>query len=292
MIAIIGARGQLGRDCMEVLRDLGELRGLDLPELDITDRKACHDQLDRLKPEVVVNCAAYTAVDACETDPACWRVNADAPGILAEWTEANGAHLLHVSTDYVFAGNRPLFEAYGEDDPTGPVSEYGRSKLGGEQAIAAATERFSILRTAWLYGGHGKNFPKTMLRLALKNPAGTIRVVDDQFGSPTWSHSLARVLRGVIEQQAFGLFHATSEGYGSWYELAGAFLEGMGVPHRVVPCPTSAYPTAARRPANSILENRRLKEHGLNLFVDWRTELERFIEQCGTAVLQETKAQL
>lgn len=272
-IIVIGSKGQLGSDC---LGQLAGASGLDLPEIDITDRAACHEKLDALRPGVLINCAAYTAVDRCETDPLCWKVNADGPRHLAQWAAAHGAFLVHVSTDYVFDGMRPLFEPYVETDEPNPVSEYGRSKLAGELAVQESGAEAAILRTAWLYGIHGGNFLKTMLRLALNDPGRKLRVVDDQIGSPTCSSTLARQIHAVVEARATGLFHATSEGFGSWFDLASRFLDRMDVPHRIAPCSSAEYPTPARRPANSILENAALKKQGLNVFDEWGVELDRF----------------
>jgi dTDP-4-dehydrorhamnose reductase len=286
-VLITGSKGQLGTDCLDVFKDIPEVVGIDLPEVDLSDRAPCFEALDRLRPDVIVNCAAYTAVDACETDPSCWKANRDLPAHLAEWTEANNAFLVHASTDYVFSGDKPLYEALVESDLPSPVSEYGRSKLAGEQAIAERTERFAILRTAWLYGAHGKNFPKTMLRLTLQNPGKEFKVVNDQWGSPTWSYTLARQIRAVAEQQATGIFHASSEGYCTWFDLACAFLEQLGIDHRFVPCISDEFPTPTKRPANSIMENAHAKELGINCFADWKEELKRFVEQNGVAVLSE-----
>ncbi|MDD3275631.1 MAG: dTDP-4-dehydrorhamnose reductase [Kiritimatiellales bacterium] len=286
---IIGCKGQLGTDCMSVMP---EAVGVDLPEIDITDRFQCLETLDRVHPNVMVNCAAYTAVDACESDPLCWKVNADGPKHLAEWAAANGAFLVHVSTDYVFSGDKPLFESCVETDVPSPVSEYGRSKRAGEQAILASGAQAAILRTAWLYGANGKNFLKTMLRLAMQNPEREIRVVNDQYGSPTWSHTLARQTAAVIEAKATGVFHTTSEGHCSWYDLASRFLELMNVPHRIAPCTTAEYPTPAKRPANSILENAALKKLGFNQFNDWKDELARFVNQNREKLLSEMSLML
>jgi len=274
-VLITGSKGQLGTDCLDVFGDVPELVGVDLPEVDLSDRFQCLETLDRIRPEVIVNCAAYTAVDACETDPSCWKANAELPGHLAEWVEKNHGFLIHVSTDYVFSGDKPLFEAAVETDPPAPISEYGKSKLAGEQAIAQRTDRFAVLRTAWLYGATGNNFPKTMLRLTLQNPEKEFKVVDDQYGSPTWSHTLARQIRAVAEKQATGIFHATSEGYATWYKLACTVLDALGIEHHFVPCTSEEFPTPTKRPLNSILENARLKELGINLFEDWETELKR-----------------
>jgi dTDP-4-dehydrorhamnose reductase len=286
-VLITGVKGQLGTDCLDVFKDTPGLTGVDLPEVDLSDRGQCLAFLDRIRPEIIVNCAAYTAVDACETDPSCWKANADLPGHLAEWSEEHKAFLIHVSTDYVFAGNKPLFEAVVETDEPNPISEYGRSKLAGERAIAERTDRFAILRTAWLYGAHGKNFLKTMLRLTLQNPGKEFKVVDDQYGSPTWSHTLARQARAVAEAEAAGIFHASSEGYCTWYDLACAFLDKLGVGHAFVPCTSEEFPTPTKRPANSILENAHAKKLGINCFADWADELKQFAEQHGQNVLKE-----
>lgn len=286
-ILITGSKGQLGTDCLEVFRDVPGLVGIDLPEVDLSDRLQCLEVLDRIRPELIINCAAYTAVDACETDKSCWKANADLPGFLAEWVEKNNGFLVHVSTDYIFSGDKPLYEACMERDQPAPLSEYGKSKLAGEQAIAAQTDRFAILRTAWLYGAHGKNFLKTMLRLTLQNPGKTFKVVNDQCGSPTWSHTLARQIQAVAEQRATGIFHATSEGYCTWFDLACAFLDELDVEHNFVPCGTDEFPTPTKRPANSILENARAKELGINVFKDWKVELREFVERHGEYVMNE-----
>jgi dTDP-4-dehydrorhamnose reductase len=286
-ILIVGCNGQLGTDCMSVLRE--KAAGIDLPDINIADRFQCLEKLDAIAPAVIMNCAAYTAVDACETDPACWKVNADGPKHLAEWAEAHGAFLVHVSTDYVFSGDKPLFEALVETDSPAPVSEYGKSKLAGEQAVLESGANAAILRTAWLYGANGKNFLKTMLRLALQNPEREIQVVNDQFGSPTWSYTLARQIAAVVDAKATGVFHATSEGYCNWYDLAGRFLHLMNVPYRMAPCTTAEYPTPASRPKNSILENGLLKQRGLNVFDNWEVELEHFVNEHRVSLISEVK---
>lgn len=288
---VFGDRGQLGTDCRTVFADGYEVTGGDLPAVNASDRAQCFAALDAARPEVIVNCAAFTAVDLCETEQeACRLANSEAPKYMAEWAQANGAFLVQVSTDYVFAGNRPLYEASVESDATGPVSEYGRSKLAGEQNIASAMSgNYAILRTAWLYGENGKNFLKTMLRLALMDARKPYKIVADQYGSPTWSMTLARQIKAVVEARATGLFHATSEAHCSWYDLACEFLKQMRVPHAMQPCTTAEYPTPAVRPANSILENARLKEAGINVFTGWREELQSYVSTCGEKVLTEVK---
>ena len=288
-VLIIGAKGQLGRDCLDVFKDVSGLNGVDLPEADLSDPGVCRDVLDRLQPEIIVNCAAYTAVDACETDKSCWKANAELPGNRADWAAENGAFLAHISTDYIFSGDKPLFEVLLETEPPAPVSEYGRSKLAGEQSVMERCANSAILRTAWLYGGSGKNFLKTMLRLTLQNPGKELKVVSDQFGSPTWSYTLARQIRAVAERRAGGIFHASSEEYCSWYDLACRFLGKLGVEHHFVPCTSEEFPSPTKRPTNSILENAHLKALGMNLFKGWEDELSDFVEKHGESVMAEVQ---
>lgn len=287
-IYIAGSNGQLAHDVMAVLARRGTLAGGDLPGLDIVDPESVRSELAGYCPEIVVNCAAYTKVDACETDrETARRVNVEGPRNLAETTRAMGALLIHISTDYVFDGRRVPPAAYRETDTPNPVSCYGATKLAGEQAIQSAGGRYAILRTAWLYGVHGQNFPKTMLRKALADPARVLRVVNDQYGSPTWSWRLAHQIDAIIARGGQGVYHATAEGYCTWYEFAEYFLRCMAVPHRVDPCATADYPTPARRPGNSILANARLKDEGVNCMMDWREDVTEFVRRHRDRLLEE-----
>jgi dTDP-4-dehydrorhamnose reductase len=210
--------------------------------------------------------------------------------VLAGWANRNGACLVHLSTDYVFDGCRPPPLPYLETDVPNPQSYYGVSKLAGEQAVQSSGARHAILRTAWLYGLHGANFLKTMLRLALRAPEQPIRVVNDQHGSATWSGRLALQIARVIESGAEGLFHASAEGHSTWFELAGLFLRAMRVPHKLAPITTAEYPTAARRPANSILENARLKEAKINRMEPWDADVLAFADRFRERLLAEARA--
>jgi dTDP-4-dehydrorhamnose reductase len=289
-ILICGATGQLGTDCRRVLGRDHEVTSAASHQLDITDPSQVNSWVEDLHPEVIVNCAATTAVDACETRPdLAWEVNAKGPGNLARAARRSGAHVIHISTDYVFDGKRPLPHPYVETDETHPISCYGKAKLAGEMAVKEATDDHTILRTAWLYGITGHNFLKTMLRLALNNPGREIKVVNDQFGSPTWSRRLALQIKRLIEVRGHGIYHATAEGYTTWYRLAVSFLDRMGVPHRVVPCTTAEYPTPAARPVNAILENRRLKEAGINVMEDWQDDVTRFADAFKDQLLKEAR---
>ena len=285
-VYITGCRGQLGFDLLDVLKGKHELAGGDLPELDIADASSLATALDAFRPDVIINAAAFTRVDACETErDAAHRANAVGPRLLAEYAERCGALLVHVSTDYVFDGRRPVPQPYVETDPVGPTSAYGITQVEGEKAVVAATRRFAILRTAWLYGVHGNNFLKTMLRLSLQGKA--LKVVNDQHGSPTWSWRLARQIDKVIDHGARGLYHATAEGHCTWFELARYFLERMGVPHKLSPCGTEEYPTPARRPATSILENAALKRAGLNVMAPWAEDVDEFVKRYRERLLDE-----
>lgn len=286
-ILVTGAKGQLGADCSQLLEPDVVLIKTDIDQVDLSDAREAERFLSITNPDVIINCAAYTAVDACETDPLCWNANRDLPSHLAVWTARHDRYMIHVSTDYVFDGKRALFESWTEEDTPHPVSEYGRSKLAGEEAIMASGCRHAIVRTAWLYGMHGNNFLKTMLRLSMQHPDKQLKVVNDQFGSPTWSKTLAAQIIEVMKKEAQGVFHASSEGYCSWCELAIAFLEEMGVDHKIEPCTSDEYPTPTERPVNSILENQHLKNMKLNLFGNWQEELSRFVNEYRELLLEE-----
>jgi dTDP-4-dehydrorhamnose reductase len=262
---------------------------VDLDELDITDVSEVEAVARDFGADVMINCAAFTRVDECETEKelAC-KVNVDGPGNLAAAAKKQGAQLIHISTDYVFDGRKKAPEAYTEQDDPGPISYYGVTKLAAEEAIRRITDNHIILRTAWLYGIRGQNFLKTMLTLALKDPQREIKIVNDQFGSPTWSYRLALQIEKLLESGGNGTYHATSEGYCTWYGLAAYFLGKMGVPHSFVPCTTEEYPTPAARPMNSILENRRLKEAGINLMQGWKSDVDEFVSRFRERLINET----
>jgi dTDP-4-dehydrorhamnose reductase len=291
-ILITGARGQLGRDCQTILAQ-HDLIATDLPEFDAADAAQVRDRVAAARPDVILNCAAFTRVDDCETQrELAFRANAEAPRLLAAAARLIGAHFIHISTDYVFDGARPVPEPYLESDATGPVSAYGASKLAGEQAVLASGARCAILRTAWLYGLHGGNFPKTMLRLVLAQPERERKVIAEQFGSPTWSWRQAEQIAAVIGAGAEGIFHATAEGHTTWFGFAEEFLTALGVPHRLAPCGVSDYPTPARRPVNSILENARLKAAGLNVMRPWDVDVAEFVARHRDELLEEARTLL
>jgi len=276
---IVGAGGQLGADLLRVLAerpDAGDVIGLTRAELDITDEAAVAKAVADVAPTVIVNAAAYTAVDAAESDePAALAVNAYGPGLLAAAAERNEARLVHVSTDYVFAGDgsRAAVGPYAEDAPTAPRSAYGRTKRAGEVAVLSASTRAYVVRTAWVYGSTGGNFVKTMSRLERERE--TISVVDDQRGSPTWSRDLAAGLVALARSDAAGgVYHCTNTGETTWFGFTRAIFEELGAdPERVLPTTTDAFPRPAPRPAYSVLGGQRWRAAGLPAMRPWREAL-------------------
>ncbi len=292
-ILICGGTGQLGQDCTRVFNKNHTVQSLGRRDLDITDHDFVERTIKELAPEVVINCAAYTRVDASEDNrELAFQVNVVGAENLARSCRAVDALMVHISTDYVFDGKKAPPLTYAETDPTAPLGVYGATKLEGEKRVAALLEKQMIVRTAWLYGAHGSNFVKTMLKLALGNPGKTIRVVDDQFGSPTWTLRLALQLERLVEADGRGLFHATAEGYCSWYEFAAYFLKKMDVSHNITACTTQEYPLPAARPFNSILDNARLKRKNMNRMTGWRHGVDLFVSRFRQELLDECASSL
>lgn len=287
-IVLLGAGGLLGRECQAPLAELGELIALDREKLDLTKPQQLRALLRELRPGVVVNCAAYTDVDGCETRAELANlVNAVGPGLLAEATRELGAHLVHISTDYVFDGQKPVPLGYTEEDPASPQSVYGKSKWDGEQLVRRANPDHLIIRTGWLYGVHGRCFPRAILAQALKG--GPLKVVNDQFGSPTWSRTLAFQLAALVKAQIKGTVHATAHGHCSWFDFACRLIQLAGMSVEVRPCTSGEFPRPAKRPANSILEKRRLLELGLDRMGTWEEGLEQFFQTHGESLMQHLR---
>lgn len=276
-LLVTGARGQLGSDLLRIRPDAV---GLGHAELDLTDAGAVDKALADIAPSVVLNAAAYTAVDAAETDEAGAHAgNAVGPANLAAACAQIGARLIHLSTDYVFPGDAS--EPYEVDSPTGPRSVYGATKLAGERAVLAACPDAYVVRTAWVYGATGGNFVKTMAKLEAARD--TLSVVDDQRGSPTWSADLARGLVALASSEAApGIYHCTGGGETTWCGFARAIFEELGAdPARVQPTTTDAFPRPAPRPAYSVMSDRAWRAAGLPPMPDWRDALHRAFTECG-----------
>lgn len=270
---VAGAGGMLAHDLLPRLTGAGhDVTALGRANLDVTDPRACAEAVEG--HDVVVNCAAYTAVDRAETEEAqAFAVNAVGAANLARAAHQHGASLVHVSTDYVVAGAGTT--PYAADAPVAPLSAYGRTKAAGEFAVRAECPRSWIVRTAWLYGAGGKNFPATMQRLAAERD--TLTVVADQIGQPTWTVDLADGIARIVQAQApFGIWHGTGSGQTSWHGLAQAVFEELGLdPARVSPIPSSDFPTPATRPAYSVLSHDMWSAAGLEPLPDWRDALHR-----------------
>ncbi len=264
----------LGLDVQRAAEEAGhDALPLSRTQLDITDHAAVMDAVGGAGADAVINCAAWTDVDGAEShahDAAV--INGAGAGNVAAAADAAGAWVVHVSTDYVFDGEKP--SAYVESDSPGPVSAYGRSKLEGELAVAAAApERHTIARTAWLFGAGGRCFPKTILRAASQRPE--LAVVSDQIGCPTFTGHLAPVLVGMAEQRTLGILHVAGRGQCSWYEFAAAIVAAAGSDCPVRPISSDEYPTPTRRPVNSVL----ISERGAPTLPEWRAGLEQFMSE-------------
>jgi dTDP-4-dehydrorhamnose reductase len=278
-ILLIGANGQVGSEALPLLTTLGKVVSLTRGELDLTDPKAIRSAVRRLRPRWIVNAAAYTAVDKAESDSqVAFAINRDALGVIGEEAFKIGAPVLHFSTDYVFAGSgtRP----WREDDPTSPLGVYGASKLAGEKALASSGAPHLIFRTSWVYGTRGKNFLLTILKSAREREE--LQIVDDQFGAPTSSRTLAHLVthtivqiesaalqNGIAPTEAMepisGIYHACSAGFTTWFGFASEFLRmaQLACPEqafaKLIPVPSTARPTAAKRPENSRMNCEKLR---------------------------------
>ena len=270
-ILLTGAGGQVGRELVRALAPLGEVTALDRQGLDLTRIDAIRTAIRAIKPQIIVNAAAYTAVDQAESEPElAAAINGQAPAAMAEEAKKLGALLVHYSTDYVFDGSQA--HPYKEEDATHPLNAYGKTKLAGEAAIRNSGCRHLIFRTSWVYGLHGRNFLRTIGRLAQERQE--LSIVADQIGAPTWSRMIAGATALAVRgDPPDGLYHLSSAGATSWHGFALAILDAHGWGGRLNAIPTRDYPTPATRPANSLLDNGKLaKELGLAL-PDWRAAL-------------------
>lgn len=276
-VLVTGVKGQLGYDVMaELAKRNIEAIGVDIDEMDITDKISVEKVIGEAAPDVVVHCAAYTAVDAAEDNEAlCRRVNADGTRNIAEVCKKLDCKMVYISTDYVFdgQGTRP----WEPDDERHPLNVYGQTKYEGEVAVQENLSKYFIVRIAWVFGKNGKNFVKTMLKLAETHDKLT--VVNDQFGSPTYTYDLARLLVDMIQTDKYGIYHATNEGICTWYEFACEIFRQAGVKIEVTPVPASEYPAKAKRPENSRLDKSKLTENGFERLPSWQDALGRYLKE-------------
>lgn len=283
-IFVTGVKGQLGHDVSNECRKRGyEVIGVDIEDMDITDAAAVDRVITEASPDVVVHCAAWTAVDAAEEDANIAKVravNADGTRNIADVCKKLDCKMIYISTDYVFDGQgdkpwEPDCKAYS------PLNVYGQTKLDGELAVAETLKKYFIVRIAWVFGVNGKNFIKTMLSLGQKYD--TVRVVNDQIGTPTYTYDLARLLTDMAESEKYGYYHATNEGgYISWYDFACEIFRRAGYATKVVPVTTAEYGLSkAIRPFNSRLDKSKLVKNGFTPLPDWRDALDRYMKELG-----------
>lgn len=278
-VLVTGVKGQLGYDVVNELEKRGmEAVGVDIEEMDITDMQSVAKVIRETAPNAVIHCAAYTAVDAAEEqEEICRRVNADGTRNIAKICRELDIKMIYISTDYVFdgQGTRP----WEPEDTRQPLNVYGQTKYEGELAVQELLEKYFIVRIAWVFGTNGKNFIKTMLRLAETN--NRITVVDDQYGSPTYTYDLARLLVDMVLTEKYGVYHATNEGICTWYEFACEIFRQAGIDMEVVPVTAAEYQAKAKRPENSRMSKEKLTDNGFDRLPPWQDALKRYLEAIG-----------
>lgn len=278
-ILLTGRDGQVGWELERMLAPLGEIVATGRAQLDLADPDAIRRVVREAKPQVIVNAAAYTAVDKAESEPdLAMRINGDAPGVLAEEAKRLGGLLVHYSTDYVFDGEKGA--PYTEDDQPNPINVYGASKLKGERAIRAVGPQHLILRTSWVYATRGNNFLLTMLRMAREGKP--LRVVNDQIGAPTPAHAVSAATTTMLARpRSAGVFHMTTSGSASWHQFAVEIMEQAGMAVPVTPISAEEFPRRANRPRNSCLSNAKLQRDFGVALPAWREALRRCLDRGG-----------
>lgn len=276
-VLVTGANGQLGYDVVKELQKQNiECYGATRQDFDIVDFEATKKFITNYMPDAVIHCAAYTAVDKAEDEQGlCYLVNASATENIAEICKKINAKMLYISTDYVFDGTKDDF--YEVDDKPNPINVYGKTKLLGEQAVQRILDKYFIVRISWVVGEHGNNFIKTMLRLGKERKK--INVVDDQYGSPTYTADLALLLIEMIQTEKYGIYHATNEGVCTWAEFAEEIFTIVGMDVKVNHITTAEYPTRAKRPMNSRLSKKSLSINGFRVLTNWKSAVKKYIRK-------------
>jgi dTDP-4-dehydrorhamnose reductase len=290
-ILLIGSTGMLGSDCREVLSEDYEIIAPDKKELDIVSWDLVIETLQAVHPDVVLNCAGFSDVDACEEDLfTVKKVNVEGPRNLAQGSARYNCKLVHISTDYVFNGKKNVPQPYFEDDTTDPLSAYGKSKMDSEIGVRENAPNYIIIRTSWLFGRNGKNFIHTILTNTLGKRRRILKAVDDQYGSPTWTYRVALQIKELLRHDAKGTFHASAEGYCTWFDYAKTVFKKLKRKVTVEPCSLADYPHAAERPVNCILENRLLKKQGLNIMREWDEDVGFYLDKYGQELIKLARA--
>jgi dTDP-4-dehydrorhamnose reductase len=276
-ILVTGYNGQLGYDVVRVGQEKGmEMIGTGRGELDITREQSVYGFVRSLKPDAIIHCAAYTAVDKAEDDKdTCWNVNVNGTKHLAAVAKKINAKFMYISTDYVFDGKGTT--SFKETDKPEPVGYYGLTKYEGEKVVQSLSEEWYIIRISWVFGINGENFIKTMLRLG--ESRDQLNVVNDQFGSPTYTFDLAKILIGMIQTEKYGIYHASNEGFTTWADFAKETFSQAGLTVNVEGIPTDEYPTRAVRPKNSRMSKQKLVDNGFSLLPTWQDALQRYLDE-------------
>ena len=274
-VLVTGAKGQLGYDLMAQLKQRGhEAIGVDIQEMDITNQESVEQVMRQVKPDAVIHCAAYTAVDKAEDDVSlCTKINVDGTGYIAKMCQELDCKLLYLSTDYVFPGDGENF--WEPDDAREPLNVYGKTKCEGELLVEEYVQKYFIVRISWVFGINGKNFVRTMLNLAQNH--SELTVVNDQIGSPTYTYDLSRLLIDRIETDKYGRYHASNEGICSWYDFACEIFKQAKLDVRVLPVSSEEYPSKAKRPLNSRLSKEKLTVNGFKKLPTWQDALSRYL---------------
>ena len=291
-VLITGSTGMLGSECKRILGEEHEVITPTKTEMDITNWDGVIENLQEISPDVVLNCAGFTDVDACETKNfAVKKINVEGPRNLAQCSARFECKLIHISSDYVFDGQKMIPQPYFEDDAPNPLSVYGMSKMESETAVRENSPNYIIIRTAWLYGINGKNFAKSVVAQAIQKKTKSIKVVDDQFISPTWTFRLALQINEILNNDGIGTYHATAEGYCSPFEYAEHIIKRLRIKTSIEPCRLKDLDRPARRPVNCLLENRLLKKQGINIMADWKEDLDAFLDNFGEKLIKEAEMQ-
>ena len=275
-VLVTGVKGQLGYDVVKDLEKRGHQPiGVDRDEMDLMDNEAIRTFIMNLKPEAIIHCAAYTAVDKAEEEvETCYQINAESVKVISECAKELDVKLVYISTDYVFDGTKE--GEYVETDLPNPINVYGASKLKGEQYVQTLLEKYYIVRISWVFGVNGNNFIKTMRRLGSERDE--LNIINDQVGSPTYTADLAPLLVDMMETNKYGIYHATNEGFCSWYEFANEIFKQSQIEVKTNPITTDQYPTAAKRPMNSKVSKDKLVANGFNTLPTWQEALENYIK--------------
>ncbi len=288
-VLILGSTGRLGSECKEVLAQEHEIITPGKRKLDIISWDGVIECLEEVSPDVVLNCAGFTNIEACETEEfAVRKINIEGPRNLAQCSARFECVLVHISCGHVFDGQKMMPQPYFEDDTVNPLSAYGKSKMESEVAVRGNAPDYIIVRSGWLYGIKGSNFLKSVLGQALQKKSKPIRVAADQYGSPTWTRRLAFQVKELIEKGAKGTYHVTSEGYCSRFEYAKYVLDKLGIKATLEPCNLQDL-GGPKTPANCLLENRLAKKQGISIMPNWNEDLDSFLGEFGNELIKEAK---